>query len=167
LCCLAVAFTSCKPDPEEPAEAANKKFIGAYDGTLVLNGTANATLPMEPYNMEIPLDSLCFVLSAEIEAGDTDESVTVTFVIDNEGYESHGTITNTQIIFEPISYHYTEEGNDFTVNLNLEGNLEGTTVKLSGPYDGTGTINMPDFPIAVPLTVTGTIDGELVKTETL
>lgn len=163
LCCLAVAFTSCKPDPEEPAEAANKKFLGFYNGSLVLTGTATATIPVEPYTWEIPLDSLSFPVSTEITAGANDNSVKVAFIIDNERYDTDCTVAGNQVNFGQVSYHYTEDGNDFTVNLNLTGDLSGTRINLSGPYDGTGTVNLPDFPIAVPITVTGNINGSLVK----
>lgn len=169
LCVMAVAFTSCKPDPDpqpepEPA-AANAIFLGTYEGSIYLNGTATAPQFQQLNMPDLPIDSMEFLLRAEISAGSTDETVNVLFSISDETYETTGTGNGTRVNFGTLSYTYTENTSVFTVNLDLTGQLGDSKdrLTLTGPFTGTGNVTMTGYPIALDLTTNGDVTGSLIK----
>ena len=174
LSCLAIAFTSCKPDPTpEPDPTpdptpANAVFIGNYSGSIFLNG--NATSPdLTALNLPgYPIDSLEFLLSAQVTAGDTDESVNVVFTISDENYTTKGSVNGNEINFGTLSYTYVEGSSSFLVNLDLVGDLGQAKDELilSGPFNGTGTVTATFQGIPVTLNnlnATGNVSGKLAK----
>lgn len=169
MCCLAVAFTSCKPDPEPEPDPTpttpNEIFIGNYTGTIYLNGVATAP-QFQQYNLpDYPIDSMEFTLNANITKGETDNDVNVLFSINEEEYNTKGTVNGSTINFGTLSYTYVEGPSTFHVNLDLTGNLNSNknSLGLTGPFDGTGNVTFEEFPIPVDLTATGTVTGSLTK----
>ena len=170
MCCLALAFASCGPDPDpEPIaepEVANQRFIGYYDGTIYLSGTANA-----PQFAQLgmpngyPLDSVSFHLTADITAGSTDNTTNVVFAIINndesETYETTATVSNNTISFGDLSYTYLYGPTTLNVTLTLTGNLDGGRLNLSGPANGDGQVLMDG--IMLDLTVEASVTGQITK----
>lgn len=180
MCCMAIAFASCKPDPEptpdptpDPTPApANEIFLGDYSGKIYLNGIATAPqFQSLQLPLEYPIDSMEFPLNANITAGDTDKSVNVAFSINEESYNTTGTVNGSQIIFGVLSYTYVEGPSTFHVNLNLTGDLitnsDKNRIELTGPFDGTGNVTIEGFPVPLDLTVEGTVTGTLSKNKRL
>lgn len=158
MCCLGLAFTSCKPKPVP----ANQAFLGSYLGTITLTGNASAPeLANFGLPTEFPLENMDFILNAVITSGESDDKVIVNFSIQEETYQQTCTVNARKLYFGTISYRYTFENNDFTVNLDLEGTLseDGNSITLAGPYIGGGSVSLPGFPISINLDVTGNVDG--------
>lgn len=168
MCGFALVFASCHPEPNPQQEPANQKFIGQYDGSIYLTGTATAP-QLAQFNMPngMPIDSMMFHLTADITAGQTDNDVNVVFAIvtepENQTYETSGTVNGNTINFGNLTYSYVEGPSSFDVTLTLTGNLEGNILNLSGPATGTGQVVMDGFPIALDLTVEGNVEGSLIK----
>lgn len=170
MCCLAMAFASCHKDPQPTPEnePANKRFIGFYEGNIYLNGTANAP-QLAQFNMPdgLPLDSMMFQLTANITAGENDETANVLFTIisepENQSYETTGTVSGNTINFGDLTYHYVEGPSTFDVTLTLTGNLNGNALTLTGPATGTGKVNIEGFPVPLDITVEANVDGIIRK----
>jgi len=166
MCCLALAFASCKSDKEQ--EAANKKFIGNFEGTIYLNGTANAPQLEElGITQGLPLENMGFDLIADITTGSNDETVNVLFTIpgepEDQSYQTTGSCDGNTVSFGDLTYHYVEDANVFDVTLTLTGELNGETMTLTGPATGTGSVMLEGFPIPLDLNVTADVTGSIVK----
>lgn len=160
MCCLGLAFASCKPEQVAP----NAAFVGSYVGSIYLVGTATAPeLANMGYPAEIPLDSMQFIVNADITAGETKETVLVKFSIDEDTYEHTSTVNGKQMSFGTITYHYTVQGNDFTVDLVLDGILsdDANRIALSGPFTGNGKVIISGIPIPISLQVAGDVTGTI------
>lgn len=167
MCFIAIAFTSCKPDPQPEPEPtpANAIFLGTYEGSIYLNGTATAPELIAMGIASLPIDSMEFVLRADISAGSNDQSVDVVFSISDENYETTGTVNDMQVNFGTLSYTYVENSTTFKVDLDLTGLLGNTKnqLTLTGPFTGTGIVTMDNYPVALTLTTSGTVSGTLIK----
>lgn len=158
-CCLAIAFTSCHDDPEEPYVAPNKAFIGNYSGPMTVNAV--------PQDMgeNVPTFNFTVTLDADIQAGSADDKVDVVFSIDENTYETQGTVSGTSLSFGTLTYHYVEGPSVFDVNLYLTGILstsEKTILSMDGTCDGSGNVNIEPYGV-IPLTVAGTVNGTMTK----
>lgn len=172
MCLAAVAFTSCKPDPEpepepepEPIEEPTESFIGNYEGTIYLN--AIATSPQWE-GVSQNFDSVAFHLSAAITAGDNDESIHALFTIpgnndEEESCQTTGTVNGKHADFGDITIHYVENVNDLLVTLTLSGDLDNNILTLNGPATGSGNVIFGGEPTPIELNVTGTVVGTLTK----
>ena len=155
MCCLGIAFTSCKPEPK-PYE----KFLGTYLGEILLEG--KLTAPLFP-DIELDLDGAHFALEAKIDAGSSDDQVYVTFTVEDEYHTVTGTVVDNTIQFGTLSYTYVEtvSNTEFTVHLDLTGNLsaDGNQIILTGPYTGEGGVTMND--ITLNMQANGSVTGNL------
>ena len=155
MCCLGIAFTSCKPEPK-PYE----KFIGEYLGNIVLEGKLSAVaIP----GVEMDLTGATFSLGAKIDPGSNDNEVSVTFTVEDENHTVTGTVVDNTIQFGTLSYTYVEtvSNTEFTVHLDLTGNLsaDGNQIILTGPYTGEGGVTMND--ITLNMQANGSVTGNL------
>lgn len=167
MCCIAMAFASCKPE-QEPA---NQKFIGTYEGDIYINGTANSPQFADIMPEGIPLDSMGFHLTADITAGEKDDIVNVLFAIvdgdETHSYNTTGSVNGNNIDFGDLSYTYVEGPNTLTVVLTLMGVLNNDVIVLNGPATGNGKVVLEGFSMSydptLDLTITGEVDGKIVR----
>ena len=152
LCVVAVCFASC--NKEKP----NQKFIGSYQGNSIVDLTISA------FGQTLPFDSITANVAMEITAGSTDDKVVANFTIENKTRTLNGTVNNDEISFEPLTVKENIEGSQIDITINLNGNkVNSNTLNLSGNITGNGTIVLEDFPMPIPATITGTINGNLNK----
>ena len=152
MCCLGLAFTSCKPDPK-PYE----KFLGEYLGNILLEGTCTA--PMFP-GIELDLNGASFQLGARIDAGSNDNQVYVTFTVQDESYTTTGTVKDNTIEFGTLSYTYVEGISEFTVHLDLTGTLTSDNqITLTGPFTGNGDVTYQGMTMVMD--TQGSVTGSL------
>ena len=145
LCCIAVAFTSCKK------EKANQRFIGNYEGKV------NATLAMlgETSSQEVRA-------TLNIVAGDTDNRIVATFALPEvteetmpfNSFELKGTCDGDKVTFDEFTMEAEEDGVPFKFILNSEGTLQNNIFKLNA------TANAFEGPV---LLSTITLNGDLNK----
>ena len=164
MCCLGLAFTSCKPDPEpEPEPKPYEQFLGEFLGSIELQGVLTSV--MFP-GTELPLDGSTFQLGAKIDAGSSDDQVYVTFTVQEENYVTNGTVNGNTIEFGTLSYTYVENTQEFTVHLDLTGTLsdDTNTITLTGPYTGNGDVNFQG--ITMVMDAKGDVTGTLSRLAT-
>lgn len=158
-CCLAIVFTACNDDPDEPYVAPNKAFVGYYSGPITVNAVSPELGENLPFNFTV-------TLNADIQAGSADDKVDVVFSIDENTYETQGTVSGSNLNFGTLTYQYVEGPSVFDVNLYLTGTLstsEKTLLSMDGTCDGSGTVLFEGM--VIPLTMTGTVNGTMTKQE--
>ena len=150
---IAALFVAC--NKEKPYE----KFVGAYTGTVLLEGTVNLATPVPssvPSEVTLPLD-------INLQAGDADDKLKLVFSQENEdqNYVVEGTVSGNTVVFEPFVLKKDIDGSEVDITLNMDGTLEGITLSLSGTFSGSG--NKLVSTMLVPFTVDGTVTGTLDK----
>jgi hypothetical protein len=148
LCCLAVAFVACKPEPTPEPVDYSENYVGNYIGTFDLT---IATIDNQAVtNMTFPVPNI---------------GITATVTVDNETRQTKGTATADKADFEAVDLYIDKPDQGYTVELKLK--MEGTkdsdnTLIITGNFtDGHGVIvwgQANQFSEA-----SGTIRGELVK----
>ena len=126
LCCIAVAFTSCKK------EKANQRFIGTYEGTITMNATFDATLGLDPITQEEKT-------LLNIVAGENDNEIVATLSAPNstipaipDSYELKGTCDGNKLTFNEITIDAQYEQLPVKLTFNSEATLQGTTLQIAG-----------------------------------
>lgn len=159
LCCITVLFAACKK--EKP----NEKFLGDYKGTAIINGTLSATTPIGQQSQDF--NDISIAVTSTVAAGDADNKIVMTIKPDdqNETLTAYGTISNTSVTFEPITFDRTIDTLNTTATikatLNMTGNLNATTLSLQGDVQGSGSV--PFSGIEMPFTVAGNMTSTLNK----
>ena len=154
MCCLGLAFTSCKPDPK-PYE----KFIGEYLGNIELEGKLSAVLIP---GVEMDLTGAQFSLGAKIDPSSNDDQVYVTFTVQEEHYTTTGNVKDSTIEFGTLSYTYVDNTTnaEFTVHLDLTGTLtDENTITLTGPFTGNGGVTYEGM--TMDMITEGSVTGSL------
>ena len=159
LCSLAVIFTACKkpvdPTPEEPVDYA-AQYVGDHLGQFTLTITSMNNQPQT--GMSFPIDSI----TMNIDKAETPNAIIATVTIENEPYQATGTVTETQILFDPIPLSLDRPEFALTGDIKLEGTKNEGKLNINGDFNGRGwafiwnQINEFDE-------VSGTISGELEK----
>ena len=156
-CCIVMLFASCKK------EAANEKFIGTYNGQATFSATIIAT-----GIGEIP-STRTAEISMSIAAGDADNRVVATITTvgeeETEPFVINGTVEGTKIDFDDYNRTETAEGTTITAEGDFVATLNGNVLTLDGELEGFGTIAMEELPMPIPITVKGTITGDLNKVQ--
>ena len=146
LCCIAVAFTSCKK------EKANERFIGNYEGEV----TATASSPLgDPETMKLKA-------TLTIVAGDTDNRIVATLglpeladlAIPAQNLELKGTCNGDKVAFDEYTIETEDEGAPVKFTFVSDGSLQNNIFKVNGT--GTAYYNSQ-------LLSTITINGDLNK----
>lgn len=150
-------------------EKPNAKFVGHYEGDILITGTVNADISnMEPVNEILedqPLPAL-----VDIVAGDNMNEVVATITINEQANTVKGTVDGNKVVFEAINDTFTYNylymnytvAVPFNMNYSISGTLNGDQLGLEGECNGEGVINM--FIITGTATIDGTIGGSLTKT---
>lgn len=157
LCCISLVFAACKK--EKPYE----KFIGSYEGSALLRGTVSFNMgSMGSFVQDI---ENTFPMDITLSAGNADNKLVMTYTPDDqsETYTATGTITDDQVVFDPIEVEQEIEGALISLTLDLEGTLSGNIFALSGTFNGDGNLTIADYPLPIPYSVTGTVSANLDK----
>ena len=144
LCCIAVAFTSCKK------EKANQRFIGNYEGKV----TATLAMLGETSSQEVRA-------TLNIVAGDTDNRIVATFALPEvteetmpfNSFELKGTCDGDKVTFDALNIETEEEGTPIKFTFVADGTLQNNTFKMNA----TCNASQPE------LSITITLNGDLNK----
>lgn len=154
MCCLGLAFTSCKPDPK-PYE----KFVGEYLGNIELEGKLTAVAVP---GVELDLTGAHFSLGAKIDPSTNENQVYVTFTVQEENYTTTGNVKDNTIEFGTLSYTYVDKttNTEFLVHLDLTGTLTNeNTITLTGPFTGNGGVTYEGMTMI--MNTSGSVTGSL------
>lgn len=132
-------------------------FIGNYSGYTVIDGTVAAT--QIPYSYPIPHDQV--PVSAIVTESDQDGMVNISLTYDGITYATTGTIMGLHIDFAPFDVEIEVSESLITGTIDLEGDKNGETLLVTGTIEGEGSVTLDDFPIAMPVTLSGTVSGEM------
>lgn len=158
LCSLAVMFTACKkqePTPIEPVDY-TANYVGDHLGQFTL--TITSMNNQAQTGMSFNVDSI----RMDITKGEALNAIVATVTIENEPYQATGTVTETEINFNPIPLNL--EYPEFVIegNINLKGTKNEGKLNIDGDFGGhgwafiMGQINQFEE-------ISGTVTGELVK----
>lgn len=128
-------------------------FVGNYIGTVEGSGT------IEIMGQSTPVGNVQFNTSLELLAGESDNEVIAYFTIEGATYAIEGTYDDNNFDFDQFSIVYEDDENALTVEIKLDGVLDGDNFHITGT--GESEIVVPQFPTPIPCTIN--IDGILVK----
>ena len=149
-------------------EKPNAKFVGHYEGDILVSGDVNITINnMEP--MDQVMDNEPVPTTLDIVAGDGIDEVTASITINGQTNTVKGTVNGNRVLFEAIDdtfvFHYDYQGFDIAIPLKMtytvNGTLNGDQLNIDGTCKGNGTINM--FIYNGTFELDGTIGGSLNK----
>ena len=152
-------------------EKPNAKFVGHYEGDILISGTADVVITnMEP--MHEDLENQPFTTVVDIAAGDNNDEVTATITINGQSNTVKGTVNGDKVVFEAVNdtFTYTYQYQAFSIPIPLNmtytinGTLNGEKLDLDGVCNGNGEINWALFNISGTFALDGTIGGSLNKT---
>ena len=167
LCCIAVAFASCKKKPVDPtpvdptpSEDVNyaPNYVGSYNGSYTF---AITSMNNQPQTLSFLMDNIVM----NIAEGSENNNITATVTVDNETRQTTGTTTKEKIDFDFV--HLTidkpDQGYKFALDLKMEGTkTEGNTLNVNGNFTGNGEFFFNGVTNILD-EVSGTLSGELVK----
>lgn len=149
-------------------EKPNAKFVGHYEGDILVSGDVNIIVNnMEP--MDQVLDNEPVPTVIDIVAGDGIDEVIASITINGQTNTVNGTVNGNRVIFEAIddtfAFHYNYQGIDIPIPLNMtytvNGTLNGDQLNIDGTCKGDGTISL--FIYSGTFELDGTIGGSLNK----
>lgn len=152
-------------------EKPNAKFVGHYEGDILISGAADVVISnMDP--MHEDLENQPFPTIVDIAAGDNNDEVTATITINGQPNTVKGTVNGDKVVFEAVNdtftYNYSYQGFNIPIPLNMtytiNGTLNGEKLDLDGVCNGNGEINLILFNINGTFALDGTIGGSLNKT---
>ena len=167
LCCIAVAFASCKKKPVDPtpvdptpAEDVNyaPNYVGNYNGSYTF---AITSMNNQPQTLSFVMDNIVM----NIAQGSEDNAITATVTVDNETRQTTGKTTKEKIDFDFV--HLTidkpDQGYKFALDLKMEGTkTEGNILNITGNFTGNGEFFFNGVTNILD-EVSGNLTGELVK----
>lgn len=156
LCCITVLFAACKK--EKPYE----KFIGNYDGTVLVNGALK--FPFFPQlNKEINNEP--FELNFALTQGETDDQVILTYAPSgqNQTFTTTGNIKDNFVDFAPIIVNQDIDQSHLNASIDLEGTLANDELALTGTLTGNGSLKTDEMTLSVDYTIEGTMAGSVKK----
>ena len=160
LCCIAVAFASCKKKPVDPTPVDpvdyTENYIGSYVGSYTFNISSINGQP-QPFSFE--MDNI----RMDIAKGTGDNVITATVTIDDVTRQTTGIAKEDKADFDFV--HLGVVKPEFAIELDFK--MEATkiasdTLNITGTFtDGTGWIL---FGQQIDITdAEGTLSGILVK----
>jgi hypothetical protein len=153
-------------------EKPNAKFLGHYEGDILITGTADIEIVnMDPMHENLTNEPFPVVVDIEDDNSGSDK-VIANITINGQTNQVNGTVTDNKVVFEAINdtfnYDYTYQGFTFRIPINMtyaiNGTLNGDQLDLDGDCNGVGDINLSFFNITGTFTLVGTIGGSLNKT---
>lgn len=159
LCCMALSFAACKPEPTPENVDYTEKYVGHYIGDFDLTIATIDNEAITPMTFPVPGISMIFT------KGDIDNTITATVTVDNETRQTTGKTSADKIDFDAVDLSIDKPDQGYTVELKLkmEGIKTGdNSLEITGDFkDGHGVIvfgQENQFDEA-----SGSIKGELVK----
>lgn len=152
-------------------EKPNAKFLGHYEGDILITGTADVELTnMEPMHEDFENQPFPVVVDIEEDISGFDK-VIANISINGQTNQVNGTVTDNKVVFEAINhtftYNYSYQGFTIPIPLNMtytiNGTLNGEQLDLDGDCNGVGDINLPFLNINGTFAMVGTIGGSLDK----
>lgn len=147
-------------------EKPNAKFLGHYEGDILITGTADINLAnMDPMHEDLVDQPIPAVVDIEEDSSSFDK-VIANITINGQTNHVYGTVTDNKVVFEAINdtftYTYDYQGFPFNIPIDMtytiNGTLNGNQLDLDGDCNGTGNIlSLGTF------TLVGTIGGSLDK----
>lgn len=140
-------------------EKPNAKFVGHYEGNLLVNGVIT-------YNTEsMTLENEPVPTSINIVAGEAIDEVEASITFNGQTSTVHGTVEGNRVLFEAINdtftYNYNFQGINIPIPLNMtytvNGTLNGNQLNLDGTCRGNGSF------ITNTIELDGTLSGTLDK----
>lgn len=153
-------FTSVAPKP-------NEKFLGDYDGTVLINGTLVAEIPgMEPVQQEF---SENYQVQVYITGGENDSIVIAECHVNDRVFTATGIVEGNKIIANDLHdtfiLNYEYNGMTFSPEIDvvysLTATLDGDVLTFEGTYKGSGDTTILIFTGTISLD--GTFNGSLNK----
>ena len=148
-------------------EKPNAKFLGHYEGDILITGTADIEITnMEPMHEDLTNEPFPVVVDIEEDVSGSDK-VVANITINGQTNQVNGTVTDNKVVFEAINdtFTYTYNYQGFPISIPIEmaysinGTLNGNQLDLDGDCNGQGNIlSLGTF------TLVGTIGGSLNKT---
>ena len=138
-------------------ETENYKFIGNYDGSL----TGSGSIEVMGQSSDIP--GFEYETQLELLAGENDNEVKASYVLEGNTYEVKGTCNGNSVDFEPFTINHEESGITMALNIHLAGVIENNNLHVTGTASGEGNIEMPGYPTSIPYVVNINFDGVLAK----
>ena len=141
-------------------EKPNAKFLGHYDGDILVTGTIH-------YNSEtIDLNNEPFATVMNITAGSGANDVVAAITIGTQTSTVNGTVEGNRVVFEAVNSTYSYPFNYQGINVpipismtySINGTLNGNQLSLDGTCSGNGGVLTYTFDLE------GTIGGVLNKT---
>lgn len=168
LCCLAVAFASCKkkpvdptpvdPTPVVPVDYASN-YVGKYLGgfNFIITSMNN-----QSQGMSFLIDNIGMDITQNADTN----TVSATVTVDNETRQTRGTTTEEKADFESVhliidkpDQHYW-----FELDLKMEGTKTGSdTLNITGAFSGNGKFTVEGYDPVQLDEVSGKLNGSLVK----
>lgn len=154
-------------------ETPNMKFVGHYEGDIFINGNYSADLSLIGLQ-DGDLDSVAFYTIADIVTGDNMNEVVANLTLGDQPNTVRGTVNDNDIVFDEINskfvFDYTYDGL-FNINIPIEldvifsmhGTLTDGVLHLEGDCHGGGDISIMGGMIHGPMTMEGTLGGDLTK----
>lgn len=130
-------------------------FIGDYSGYTVIDGTIVST--SIPYSYPIPPDQV--PISATVSESEQSGMVNISLTYDGITYATTGTISGLHIDFAPFDVEIEVDGSLVTGTIDLEGDKNDDSLLVTGSIEGNGTVTLEDFPVELPVTLSGTVSG--------
>lgn len=161
LCCMALAFTACKPDnPEDTTDYTDNyvgNYLGSYNFVITSMNSQPSTLPFQIEN-----------ISMDIAKGTDFNAITATVTVDNKTHQTTGKATKDKAEFDNVhlvidEMHQMSNPYLFNLDLLMEGTkADSDTLKVTGTFSGNGkfTFNGTE---TILNEVSGTLSGDLVK----
>jgi len=163
LCCMAMSFVACKPEPSpnDPVDNVDYtekyvgNYLGAYDFTITSMNNEAVT------NMSFPIESI----GMNITKGDADNAIIATVTVDNESHQTTGTATadkadfgTVHLVIDKPDQHYS-----FNLDLKMEGSKAASdTLNIVGSFTGKGAAEIMGQEQIFD-EVSGTLNGKLLK----
>ena len=142
-------------------EKPNAKFLGRYEGDILLSG--NASIESAFGSMNEPLENYACATIVEIESGESNIEVVATITINEQSNTMKGTVDGNKVTFEALSSTFDYSYMNFTFSLNMTysitGILNGNQLDLDGTCSGNGSNIIGTIEL-----VDGTLSGSLNKT---
>ena len=159
LCCLAVAFAACKPEPTpDPVDGVDytENYVGNYIGTYEFTILTMNNQPVT--NLVFPMDNIGMVITK----GEGNNAITATVTVDNETRQTHGTATADKADFESVtlSIDKPDQLYMFTLDVKMEGKkVDSDTLNIAGTFSGDGK-----FTFMGQETILDEVSGSMVDT---
>lgn len=96
LCCMALSFAACKPEPTPENVDYTEKYVGHYIGDFDLTIATINNEAITP--MTFPVPGISMILTK----GDIDNTITATVTVDNETRQTTGKTSADKIDFDAV-----------------------------------------------------------------